>query len=179
MSDASTIGLFSRVSRDNGQWSDLLNQWESECGKFEENFDEYAPATIDVLRPLAEETQIAHSGVYAFSKESDYMAMCQLNVAYLPGYPGKVLRVRHILYSPRFDFDAALAIEDYAAVLTGVFIGVLRSSDTDMLARHIKFHFRSPAEREFYSVLKEHLKDTSVFEHIDLRGAWLYITKVN
>ena len=63
-----------RVSNENGRWQSLLQEWEAQCTTFGENFDEYAVSSLSTLRPLAEQTQLKTSGVYALvSPESRYM----------------------------------------------------------------------------------------------------------
>jgi len=109
--------------------------------------------------------------------DSTYDAMCQLNVAFLPGYTGKVLRVRHIIHSPMFDFDEGKTVDDYVNVLADIFSGVLSASEGEMLAPHVKFHFRSPAERSFFNTLQDILSKRPIFAGVEMRGAWLYISK--
>lgn len=168
---------FKRVSHENGLWAKLLTQWEAEATGFEENFSDYAPDALSVLRPLAEETQVKNAGVYAVCDDSHYSLLCQLNAAFLPGYDGKVLRVRHIVHSPRFDYDADLTIDDYATVLADLFIGVFDASGAEMPAPYVKFHFRSPAERSFFDNLKDLLGRHDAFASVEMRGSWLYIGK--
>ena len=103
--------------------------------------------------------------------------MCQLNVALLPGFDGKVLRVRHIVHSPKYDFDDTVGVDDYASFLVDIFLGVFSISYTEMPAPYIKFHFRSPAERSFFSEFKKALEVKDHFKAIEMRGSWLYIKK--
>lgn len=168
---------FERVSYDNGRWGELLNQWEQEATTYGENFDDYMPASIEAIRPLAEEAQVLNAGVYGVRSESRYLGLCQLNAAFLPGYQGKVLRVRHITFSPKYDYDEGLSVEDYATVLSDVFIGAYSVSGGEMPAPHMKFHFRSPAEKVFFDRLKEVLREHDAFASVEMRGAWLYIAK--
>jgi hypothetical protein len=168
---------FKRVSIENGLWPELLRQWEDECSSYEEDFSDYATASIPTLRPLAESAQVKKAGVYALCDESYYMALCQLNVAFLPGYDGKVLRVRHIVHSPRYDFDNDVAIEQYGDLLSRLFVGVFDASDGEMAAPYVKFHFKSPAERAFFAALQTALHGHSAFASVEMRGSWLYIKK--
>lgn len=169
---------FLRVSTENGHWPKLLKDWEQQCSDFRENFFDYAVASLSTLRPLAEQAQTASTGVFALlSPESRYLGACQLNAAYLPGYTDKVLRVRHIVHAPHFDFDDNVTLDDYTSFLSDLFIGVFEASDTEMPAAHMKFHFQSPAERAFFSVYQKALKSHSVVAKVELNGSWLYITK--
>lgn len=168
---------FKRVSNSNGLWPELLGQWDKQCSQFEENFEDYASGTVSILRPLAEQAQTPSSGVYAVCNDSEYLGICQLNVTFIKGYPAQVLRVRHILFSPKFDYDDSLDIEDYADMLTSVFVGVLNSSDGEMAAPDIKFHFRSPAELQFFDKFKAALGEAKIFKEVAMKGSWLYIKK--
>lgn len=167
-----------RVSRENGLWQNLLKGWNDECEAFGENLDDYATSSMAVIRPLAEETQTPNAGIYALAADDSFMGLCQLNVAFIPGYTDKVLRVRHIVHSPRFDFDDSVSIDDYTKFLSGLLVGVFHISNNDMRAPNIKFHFKSPAERFFFDKIKGAVKDSGIAEMVEMRGAWLYIRKV-
>lgn len=169
---------FTRVSTENGYWPELIRQWEADCESYSETLEDYATASIPTLRPLAEQAQTHSSGVYALKSDDSFLGLCQLNTALLPGYDGRVLRVRHIVHSPKFDFDTNLTIDDYAAFLAGVLVGVFEVSDNEMLAPHIKFHFKSPAEKTFFAQLQTAIKKIKGVDEVALKGSWLYIKKV-
>lgn len=166
-----------KVDRDGGLWQVLIGQWEDEAAGYEVDLDDYAPASLGVLSELANQTPKKRSGVYALERDSTFQGMCQLNLAFLPGYDSEVLRVRHIIHSPRFDLDENVSVEDYALFLSQIFSGVLRASIDQMPAKHIKFHFRSPAERRYFTQLQEIIKDFEIFENVVMKGSWLYISK--
>lgn len=167
-----------RVSLSDGSWYDLYRQWESECDGFEEDFAEFAPASLPVLDELARGTQLANAGVFAYRDDSEnFLATCQVNVCLLPGYDGKVLRVRHILVSPQHEFDADMEIETYIRTLTGVFVGAIGLSVDGMPSQHVKFHLRSPAERHFGHMFTEALEGHEAFSGVAMRGSWIYLSK--
>ena len=167
-----------RVSRENGLWQKLLKEWNAQCEAFDENLDDYAVSSMAVIRPLAEATQTPNAGVYALTENDSFTGLCQLNVAFIPGYQDKVLRVRHIVHSPRFDFDDSVSIEDYTKFLSGLLVGVFHISNNEMRAPNIKFHFKSPAERLFFDKMKSAVKDSGIADTVEMRGAWLYIRKL-
>jgi hypothetical protein len=169
---------FSRISTENGQWPELIRQWELECERYDEALDDYATASIPTVRPLAEQAQTHSAGVYALKSGDSFLGLCQLNVALLPGYDGRVLRVRHIVHSPKFDFDADVPIEEYVSFLAGVLVGVFTVSDNDMQAPYVKFHFKSPAEKAFFAQLQVAIKKIKGVDEVALKGSWLYIKKV-
>ena len=166
-----------RVSLADGAWERLCRQWEGECDALGEEFEEFVPASFPVLDDLARGTPLANAGVFAVPDNGGYLAACQVNVTLLPGYIGKVLRVRHIVFAPRYDLSPDLTLEDYARTLVGVFGGAIRLSHGSMLAPHIKFHLRSPAEMQFGAQFTEALSDHSAFKEVNMRGAWIYLSK--
>lgn len=168
---------FVRVSVENGLWKELVNDWETQCQDYDEQLEEYATASMPVLASLAAEPQRRLAGVFAVREGKRFEGICQLNAALLPGYTGMVLRVRHIVHAPRFDFESKLSVDEYSFVLGEILVGVHDVSNNEMQAPHIKFHFKSPAERVYFDKLKNALRDRNIFSSTELQGSWLYITK--
>ena len=168
-----------RLSRDNGLWNKLWIEWDAACENYGENFGEFAPSALSVLKPLAEDPQTRHAGVFGWTGADERIhAACQLNVAALPGYTGKVLRLRHLVLSPDFDFSETTTVDQYVDVLGGVFAGTMELASSELPADHVKLHFRSPADREFFNRFREYLQDTRTFKTVQMRGAWLYLSKM-
>ena len=167
-----------RLSLSDGGWADLCRQWEEECISFGEELPDFALGSFPVLDQLARGPQLASAGVFAIFNSSGYPAACQVNVSLLPGYEGKVLRVRHILFSPRYDLDDVGDLKEYARILVSVFAGAIDLSYETMPAEHVKFHLRSPAEMQFGHMFTEVLQEQEGFKKIDMRGAWIYLSKV-
>ena len=168
-----------RVSQADGNWHGLCRQWEDECDGFEQDFAEFASASFPVLDELACGTQLANAGVFATHDDGGYLAACQANVCFLPGYDGKVLRVRHIIVSPQHEFSADMEIETYLKTLGRVFVGAIGLSVDGMPAQHVKFHLRSPAERHFGHIFTEALEGHKAFSDVAMRGSWIYLSKPN
>lgn len=165
-----------RVSLQNGEWEKLLLQWEKECSEYGEALDDFASASIPMMATVASGPQLSDRAIYALENESGYQSVCQLNVAFLPGYEGKVLRVRTLVLAPRFDFDEGIDLSVYGDVLGATFGGVVDVAREQMPARHIKFHFRSPADRQFFESLRTELEPEGQFASVAMKGAWLYIS---
>ena len=168
---------FQRLSRENGLWSKLWVSWDAICEKYSESFAEFVPSALSVLKPLADDPQLSHAGVYGLVEGEDIRAVCQLNVANLPGYDGKVLRLRHMVLSPEFEFSDDISVDDYVSVLAEMFSGALVVSDGDMLSEHVKLHLRTPLDIQFFNHFRDKLSLTAKFDIVQMRGAWLYITK--
>ncbi|MEL7211619.1 MAG: hypothetical protein AAGK92_03085 [Pseudomonadota bacterium] len=168
---------FKRISVENGEWNKLWTSWDEQCDSYGEKLDEYAVGSIAAIRPLANGGQTSSSGVYGLVDEQAVHSICQLNTALLPGYTGKVLRLRHLVLAPRFDYDDSVNLDEYVTVLSKMFAGAVEISGTEMLSDHIKLHLQSPADKEFFKLFQDKLRQFSVFNTVELRGAWLYISK--
>lgn len=165
-------------------WELLLEDWRRQCELFDEDITLYEDSPINVVRDLAEGPLNPNAGAYALYDGERFSALCQANRTPLPGYTGQVLRVRMMYLCPELDLGDS-EIDDYVTTLTQMFSGIVSlSSSVEMAAPHIKFHLRSPADRQFFQVLSQVLSgDDSgvdrprVFANVQMRGSWLYITK--
>jgi len=97
------------------------------------------------------------------------------NSVHIPGYQEKVLRVRHLLLSPYFDFGD-YGIEAYSKVLSRMVARTIALAMHDMPSPHVKFHLRSPGDREFFAVAAEVFRDADNFYDVAIRGAWLHMS---
>jgi len=159
-------------------WQMLTDQWSLQCETYGEDFAEYASASLTVLRELAIGPRQRNAAVFGFGEAGDDIrAVCQVNSAHLPSYTGKVLRVRHIVFAPVFDLSDQFVLDDYADVLISVFLGALEIADNELKSEHVKFHLRSPAEREFGAKFTQALGGNSAFSKVDMRGTWIYLSR--
>ena len=166
-----------RLSLADGNWGSLCQQWEDECIHYGESLDDYAPGAFPVLAQLASGPQLSNAGVFAVANARGFQAACQVNATLLPGYEGKVLRVRHIILSPRYDFDDMEDIKEYITVLVSIFGGAILLSYGKMPSEHVKFHLRSPVERQFGQMFTDALIEQGKFKKINMKGAWIYVSK--
>jgi len=169
--------MFSRISDRDGSWHELIGQWEAKCEAYGENISDYATASLPLIEDAASSSARVSYGAFAYSENDEYLAACQVNTAFLPGYKGKVLRVRHIVLSPDFDFSSDIVLEDYTNVLVGVFVGAIHLAAKDMPADHLKFHLRSPLERELGEYFTEAMAEDATFTSADIVGSWIYLSK--
>ena len=168
---------FSELNKEDGSWEKLEDDWKNQCTSFDEEIDEYATASLPVLRDIVINNTSDHSIFALYGDDNVHHAICCLNSVFIPGYKSKVLRVRHILLSPNFDFGD-FTIEEYGNVLTEVFFGALAVSEDSLRSDHIKFHLRSHADRNFFATLGKNLNDSKLFDSVKFRGAWMYVDKV-
>jgi len=165
-----------RATEKNGLWDEITLQWEAQCAAYDENFVDYATASLPVLADLAQGPELANQGVYSYCPEGQHLAILQANAAFLPSYTGRVLRIRHIVFAPDFDFGIN-EVDDYIDVLASVFVGSIDLSYGEMSAPHVKFHLRSPAERAFGTAFTTALGKDKAFKEVNMRGAWIYLSK--
>lgn len=167
-----------RFSHMDSSWGDLLDDWTRQCHNFGEDFSSYMPTTLPLLAEQIEDcVNDKWSGVYGIqNKDEEYEAICFLNGAFIPKYTGRVLRVRHLILAPKYDFGDYSA-DDYARLLSMVFEEVLKESDSNLECPHVKIHFRSPADVAIFRDFGHHLNKTDSFSSVKMVGSWLLVSK--
>jgi len=169
---------FIRIGTNGTSYDDLIASWAAETESLGEDFEIYSAIPVSVFQQIMEKD--AHNtGLFAVrASDGSFAAVCMLNHAYLPNYEGPVLRVRHILLSPKFDLGET-ELMDYVEVLFAILNGVISHSETDdkMKANHIKFHARSPADMTYFAALGQALGSAQVYASVQMKGSWLYITR--
>lgn len=158
-----------------GTWAEFEENWKLQCDGFGEDFEYYQTGPLSYVRDLAE-TEQKCAAAYAMKVRTDYAAMCQLNVGRLPHTMGVTLRVRMMYMSPYFDYGD-YDISEYALTLSRLVNEVVKISNGEMGSDHIKFHLRSPADRQFFAMYGQILDESNLFESVKTAGTWLYITK--
>ncbi len=171
---------FIPVSIPNGEWQKLIEDWSRQLEPYYENIDDYMTASLPVLEDLAKEPKRSDRGVFGLKNNDGYDAICKINVTYLPGYTGKVMRVRHITYAPCIDFwdpeTEGELLEYYGTILVKMFIGALRLREQAMPADHLKVHYRSPAERMFFDKIAHAFHEVPTGIAVKQWGAWVYFS---
>lgn len=165
-----------RLRAEDGSWAALLADWQGQCDQLGEDFEQYEDSPIAVVRELAEGPIRDDAAVYSIRDEQKSCALFQANVAFLPGYVGKVLRVRMMYLSPLYDYGE-LSIDEYAQVVVALFESAVNLSYSAMPAPHVKFHLRSPTDRQYFAAIGTAINGRDIFDSVAVRGAWLYITK--
>jgi hypothetical protein len=167
---------FVRLETESGTWNDLLEDWQAQCASFGEDFAVYENEPIGVVRDLAEGPRRDDAAAFALHDGERYAAMCQVNCTCLPGFSSEVLRVRMIYLAPHYELGE-YSLDDYGNLLIEIFNGVIGISNCEMPAQHIKFHLRSPADRQFFAMFGSALDAAGVFETVGKIGSWLHLTK--
>jgi len=127
--------------------------------------------------PVPADLGVLHHGEMRQFSAFKLDIVCQANSSLLPGYVGKVLRIRHIVLSPRFDFADDMTVEQYSQTLVVVFTGVLGLAYGEMASDHVKFHLKSPADRAFGGAFTEAVKDHKAFTKVEMKGSWIYLSQ--
>lgn len=167
-----------RLDLSDGTWDAFEQNWREICEGLGEDFDEYAMSSYTTLKDECDdENTDKDSGVFALkAKDNIFHAACFLNCTQLKGYTGKVLRVRHLILSPYYDFSD-LSEGEYSDIFSQCFHGVMKASNNELEAKHIKIHYRSPYDRTFFSAFALALKSSQSIANIESKGMWLYLTK--
>jgi hypothetical protein len=167
---------FIRLNAKLGSWNNFVEDWKQQCASLDEDFSTYELEPIGVVRDLAEGVCRSDAAAYALHDGSIFAAMCQINLTPLPGYNGDVLRVRMLYLSPHYEYGE-YSLDDYSKLIIDIFYNIIKLSNGAMPSRHIKFHLRSPADRQFFATFGNALDAAGVFASVAIHGAWLYITK--
>lgn len=163
-----------RLSEKDGSWSAVETDWQRECGDHGEDIAEYAIGALPVVRDVAVKGHDRTDALGLFDTNGKCHGICHANLASIPGYRDPVLRVRHLLLSPAYDFGDFDA-KHYALALTSMFAGVVGAAFTTHTAKHVRFHLRSPADVAFFSAVANTLSRIPTFESVQMKGAWLYL----
>lgn len=166
-----------------GSYARLKEGWREQCIAAGEEFQFYAQGTFLVLDQLAA-TPERRAGIFAVQKGDDLPEiLCQANCTPLPGHPEPVLRIRMVTMCPALDFGTVPGdpVSRYIENLVELFFGIVQLSQggmhDEMLAREIKFHLRSPQDYAFFQAVRPELAKISHFQSVEMKGAWLYITR--
>ena len=167
-----------KLSHVGGSWSSLLTEWQAQCHDFGEDFETFLPVTLPMLAEQVHQCESEpHSGVFAHVGDDGCTdAVLFANGAFIPGYSHRVLRVRHLLLAPKYDFKDFSEVE-FAALLTNVFMSILELSNTDIVCGSIKIHLRSPAEIALFREFSDIVDRADLFSSVKMVGAWLMVTK--
>lgn len=168
---------FVRIGEAEHTWASFTDDWTKACAEYDEEFEDYASSIISVLKPICGNLE-RRAGVFAVFDEGAYHGICQLNCTTLPGYTSPVLRMRHLTISPHYDLGTR-EISEYAVLMVETVIGIWRLSEdetSDFHAKHIKFHMKSPADKNLFLTIGQTLGET---ERMDSKmyGGWLELTK--
>lgn len=165
-------------SADNKEWSDVKSAWRTQCDDHGEEFEAYAQASMSVLDDLAVSPS-KNAKVYVLSRQNETedgnrepLAVFQANSTFLPGFTGRVLRIRHIVLSPKYDYGV-FSEDDYKEILAETFAQATALSSKEMESDHVKFHFRTPADLYFFREMRPSLEREPEFKDVKAYGAWI------
>jgi hypothetical protein len=167
-----------RLKDSDGSWAELIAQWKELCTRYGEDFDDFNVGTISILQEVCQaQPPNPNQGAYGLvGPDGVYHGVCFLNLTLQKGYDGMVLRVLNLLLSPYYDFED-LDIEDYSEVLSAYFVNLIVCSNGELKSQHIKLHYRSPFDRQFFAVIAPHLSGVGQLATVESKGMWLSITK--
>lgn len=171
------------LSVQDGSWDNFKRDWAEQAEKAPFSFDEYVPTSMALMTEIVEGTgaslgplNMTRVAALWDADTSHYYACSILNRTGIPGWSGRVLRVRELTVSPLIDLGEA-DVAMYPDVIIGIFNGIVHLSSTALGAEHIHMHLRSPGDQAFFHVFGTDLGASNVFASVQARGTWLYITK--
>lgn len=162
------------LTNDGGGWDEVERQWAEACEAHGDTLDEYAISSLPVLRETARTSDASTKSMGLFDEDGRCHAVCFANRAAIKGYDEPVLRIRHLLLAPEYDYGTFTASQ-YSVALTATFAAAVALAFSDLPARHVRFHLRSPADIEFFGAITTTLGNLPLFEAVHMRGAWLYL----
>lgn len=167
-------GSLVRLGSDGHSLEGLIENWRKQAESHGEEFDQSA-YPVGLFEPL-EAAGRPQAGVFALHYGGEYLAACQLNSAYIPGYQNRVMRLRHLTISPTLELTDQ-SVDQYGLVLFDVLSGVINLclDNGPMRSPHLKFHLPSPADRQYFATIGRNLASRKVFASVEARGAWLYM----
>ncbi len=172
-------GKVKRLSHKDQSWSELVDNWSRICSEYDEEFDLFMTHSMPTLQEQCGVCEgVQNTGVYAYVDDQDgHVAVCFLNAAHIPDFRGRVLRVRHLVLSPHYDFGE-FDIGQYAAILSEIVTNLIEIDDSNLLSPNVKFHFRSPADVALFRHFAKELNDSGRFLAVEMVGTWLNIKKL-
>lgn len=162
------------LTSDGGLWDQVEQQWSEVCESYGDALEEYAISSLPVLRETARTSDASTKAMGLFDEDGRCHAVCFANRASIKGYSEPVLRIRHLLLAPEYDYGT-LSASQYATALTSTFAAAVSLAFSGLPAKHVRFHLRSPADVSFFSSIATTLGNLPLFEFVNMRGAWLYL----
>jgi hypothetical protein len=158
-----------------GSWQRLEDDWHGQCDELGDSLDSYANASVAPIKAIAG-NDLPDEWAIALTSGGRFMAIAYAIRATQKPYIGKVLRVREVTVCPLLDYGT-LPETAYVDTLIGLLNGAVKLSESNLRAKHIKMHLRSPADAIFFRAVGNTLDSRGVFEATAAHGAWLSFTK--
>lgn len=145
-----------KLNIDDGSWGEFSEYWRKQCRDC---------------------SDVKNTGVYSISTDNQpHAAIFWANVAALPKTKGDTLRVRHLLFAPKFDFGD-YDEQAYVSLLADIFTQIIKFSELVLPTTHVKMHFRSPVDIAILRKYATYVEQENEFESIQYHGVWIVISK--
>lgn len=162
-------------SADNNVWNHVKSCWRNQCEDLDEDFDFYAQSSMSVLDSLALSPS-KNAKVFVLYREANEkkepLVIFQANSTHLPGFDGRVLRVRHMVMSPNYDYGDVNK-EEYKEILVETFARATALAVSELESKHVKFHFRTPSDLYFFREMRPSLEQEEEIKDVKAYGAWI------
>lgn len=167
------IMLYKTSSIDVKKWNEIKNNWIKEYKKYEtDDYELSIPSSFQIFQEIII-TQADNIQIFSLDdKEGKSQALFQGNIASIPKYDSPVLRIRHIIFSPIWDFE--IKNVDEHSKLWGELFSEIANLAINKQIKHIKIHMNSPYEAKmlFANVAKS-LEKQGIFSNVRDYGAWV------
>lgn len=167
-------------SADNNVWNHVKSCWRNQCEDLDEDFDFYAQFSMSVLDDLALSPS-KNAKVFVLYRESNEkkepLVIFQANSTHLPGFDGRVLRIRHMVMSPNYDYGDVNK-EEYKEILAETFAQATALAGSELESKHVKFHFRTPSDLYFFREMRPSLEEEEEIKDVKAYGAWISFSLV-
>lgn len=164
-----------RLLVQDASWKAFEEDWTNQCAKTEDEFGNFCPASINVIRACSEAKDPNEWAIGITDGEKFVAAAIAIRANQKP-HRGHVLRIREVTVCPELDYGI-LPESLYGDTLIGLLNGAINLSETGLKAKHIKMHLRSPTDLAFFKAVGSSLDKSGVFEDVEAHGAWLTISK--
>ena len=164
-----------RFDGENESFTALEENWQKQCAKFGESFDEFAVPSIAHAREICNGTIPSPKyGIYGLKSRDNFECLAHINVARLPKTSGITMRVVWVLLAPIYDFSDATP-DQLAQVAASLFSNIILlakgKGDPIMASDHIKVHLSGLGDRRFFEGMAWALPEYEVA----IRGNWLHM----
>ncbi|WP_417615514.1 hypothetical protein [Parasphingorhabdus sp.] len=166
-----------RLLVQDGSWKAFEEDWSNQCTNTPDEFDNFCPASINMIRACAEEKSTANWAIGLTDGKKIMAAAIAIRANQKP-HIGHVLRIREVTVCPELDYGV-LPESLYGDTLISLLNGAVKLSESGLRAKHIKMHLRSPSDSVFFKAVGSALDKSGVFAEVEAHGAWLTISKAS
>lgn len=172
-----------RADCDTNVFSDLERQWAEQCEQLGENYEDFSTVYIEHARGIVDgKLNTDKLAIYVLqTSQGAVECLAHINVAPLPRTTGRTLRIRSILFAPKYDY-LDIQPEIYAHLGAELIENALYlasgEEDERMAAEHVKICLTNSFDRAAMAPLATRLGNSKALSDVSFRGNWLHFSLV-